>query len=66
MVEDIVKEIEHELKKANKILSDTENADFSKNKQVYDTHLVALGQIIILNDLMYSIKNQDFLYKKHL
>lgn len=57
MKEDILKEIEYMIKKQDEILDLTENKD--KN-----SHLIALGQIIALNSVRYSINFNDYLYKK--
>lgn len=58
MKEKILNEIEYMLEKANLMLDITE-----KNKDK-DNHNIALGQVMALNDLKYSIKNNDFLYEK--
>lgn len=57
-IEDILKEIEHMLEKANDLLEITENKD-------KDMHLMALGKVMALNDLKYSINHDNWLYKNH-
>ena len=56
-MEDILKEINYELEKVNKILDITENTD-------KDQHLIALGQVMALQNIKYSIEHNNYRYKK--
>ena len=60
-IEDIKKELEYMLKRDNDILNITDN---NKDKKIREQHLIALGKILALNDLKYSINNNNYLYKK--
>jgi len=62
-MEDIKKEIEYMLKRDNNILEMTDN---NKDEKIREQHLIALGQILALNDLKYSINNNSYLYKKEM
>jgi len=61
MKEKILKEIEHELIKNNEMLKRTDN---NEEKNVKELHLMALGQVMALNNLKYSVLNDNWLYKK--
>lgn len=54
--EDIISEIKYTLEKANKM------ADITANDRVY--HCIALGNIMALNDILYSVKWNDWRFKK--
>ena len=56
---DILRELDYMIEKENGILDLTDNKD-------RDAHLMALGQIMALVSLKYSIQNNDWLYKRHL
>lgn len=60
MKEKVLKEIEHELEKNNHILEKTDNI---KEKNSIELHLMALGQVMALNNIKYSILNDNWLYK---
>lgn len=60
-IEDIKKELEYMLKRDNGILNITDN---NKDKKIREQHLIALGKILALNDLKYSITYNNYLYKK--
>jgi hypothetical protein len=62
-MEDIKKEIEYMLKRDNDILEITDN---NKDEKIREQHLIALGKIMALNDLKYSVDNDDYLYKKEI
>lgn len=57
MKEDILKEIEYMIKKQDKVLDLTGSKDIN-------SHLIALGQIMALNSIKYSMEHNDYLYKK--
>lgn len=56
---DILRELDYMIEKENGILDLTDNKD-------RDAHLMALGQIMALVSLKYSIQYNDWLYKRHL
>lgn len=58
--EKVLKEIEHDLKSTQKILEKTDN---KKDSNVYDMHLMALGRVMALNNLKYSILNDNWLFE---
>lgn len=61
MEEKILKEIEHELKKCNELLEKTDNND---KKEIRELHLMWLGETMALNNLKYSIKNDNWLFER--
>ena len=60
MKDKILKEIEHELKTMNEMLEKTDN---NEEKNVKELHLMTLGQVMALNNIKYSILNDNWLYK---
>ena len=60
MKDKILKEIEHELKTMNKMLEKTDN---NEEKNAKELHLMTLGQVMALNNIKYSILNDNWLYK---
>ena len=63
MKEKIMKEIKYDLEIANDILDmtyDEENKKYTDK----DQHLIALGQLLALQDIKYSIENDDWKYER--
>lgn len=60
MKDNVLKEIEHELKIMNEMLEKTDN---NEEKNAKELHLMTLGQVMALNNIKYSILNDNWLYK---
>ena len=63
MKEKIMKEIKYDLEIANDILDmtyDEENKKYTDK----DQHLIALGQLLALQDIKYSIENDNWKYER--
>lgn len=63
MKEKIMKEIKYDLEIANDVLDmtyDEENQKYTDK----DQHLIALGQLIALQDIKYSIENDNWKYER--
>lgn len=54
---DILKEINYMLDRANKMLIETDNAKDKEN------HLIALGEVMALTDIRYSLATGNYLFK---
>ena len=65
-MEDIKKELEYILKKDNDFYNylDKLTATDKNKEELKDQRLIALGKIMALNELKYSITYNDYLYKK--
>ena len=61
MEDKIKKEIEHMLKRDNEIIKITDN---NKDERIREQHLIALGKILALQDLKYSITYNNWLHDK--
>ena len=59
--EKVLKEIKYNLKIANEILQLT---DDDNNEKERERHLIALGEIMALNNIKYSISNKNWQYEK--
>ena len=57
--EKVLKEIEHDLKSSEEMLEKTE-----KDCNASDLHLMALGRVMALNNLKYSILNDNWLFER--
>lgn len=63
MKEKIMKEIKYNLEIANDVLDmtyDEENKKYTDK----DQHLIALGQLLALQDIKYSIENDNWKYER--
>ena len=63
MKEKIMKEIKYDLEIANDVLDMTYDEENKKYKDK-DQHLIALGQLIALQDIKYSIENDNWKYER--
>lgn len=59
--EKVLKEIEHDLKSSQEMLEKTDN---KKDCNASDLHLMALGRVMALNNLKYSILNDNWLFER--